>query len=644
MQPEVAALDARQQVASVQDSGHDRVERSSMAALALGALGVVFGDIGTSPLYAIQIALKAAEPVGNMTAAVYGVLSLVFWAVAIVVSIKYVLFIMRAENKGEGGILALMAMAAHGQARRNRRAAILGLAMIGAALFYGDSIITPAISVLSAVEGLEVLAPGLDRLVVPLALVILVGLFLIQSRGTKTIGMLSGPVMAVYFTVIAIVGVVQIAQNPVILSAMNPIYGLTFVLQQPMIGFLTLGSVFLAVTGAEAVYADMGHFGRTPIRLAWFSFVFPALIINYFGQGALVIAHPETAENPFYMMVPHALLAPMILLATLATIIASQAVITGAFSLTRQAIQLGLLPRMEVTHTSASERGQIYMPAVNWALLAAVAIVVVGFHSSTALANAYGISVTGTMVATTMLFFFVARGVWKWPLWQALLVTVGFLTVDLAFLSANLLKFAQGGWLPVTVGLIVALMILTWRQGREIILAIRREGAMPVDVFLKSIQASSIHRVNGTAVYMTADTDGVPHALLHNMKHNQVLHEHVVFLTVTVQETPRVADECRVEVIPLSKRFWRVILRYGFMENVDVPKGLALAEAEGLPIEPMRTSFFLGRETLVPSVHPRMMIWRENLFIMMMRLAQSAPDFFNIPADRVIEVGTKVEI
>lgn len=639
-----AALDVRPRITSGQETGHGNIERTSTAALALGALGVVFGDIGTSPLYAIQIALKAAEPVHNMTAAVYGVLSLVFWAVAIVVSIKYILFIMRAENKGEGGILALMAMAAHGQTLRGRRAIILGLAMIGAALFYGDSIITPAISVLSAVEGLEVLTPGLDSLVVPLALVILVGLFVIQSRGTKTIGMLSGPVMAVYFTVIAITGVVQIAQNPFILGAMNPIYGLAFVFHQPMIGFLTLGSVFLAVTGAEAVYADMGHFGRTPIRLAWFGFVFPALIINYFGQGALVLAHPETVENPFYMMVPHVLLAPMILLATLATIIASQAVISGAFSLTRQAIQLGLLPRMQVTHTSASERGQIYMPAVNWALLAAVAVVVVGFHSSTALANAYGISVTGTMVATTMLFFFVARGVWKWPLWLALLVTGGFLAVDLTFLSANLLKFAQGGWLPVMVGLVVALMILTWRQGREIILAIRRESAMPVDDFLKSIQASSIHRVNGTAVYMTADTDGVPHALLHNLKHNQVLHEHVVFLTVTVQETPRVADECRVEVIPLSKRFWRVVLRYGFMENVDVPKGLALAETEGLPIEPMRTSFFLGRETLVPSVHPRMMIWRENLFIMMMRLAQSAPDFFNIPADRVIEVGTKVEI
>jgi KUP system potassium uptake protein len=621
------------------------VERSSTAMLALGALGVVFGDIGTSPLYAIQISLKAAAPAGDLISSVFGVLSLVFWAVTIVVSIKYVLFIMRAENKGEGGILALMAMALQGQANNvRRRNIILGLAMIGAALFYGDAIITPAISVLSAVEGLEVMAPSLDSIVVPLALIILIGLFVIQSRGTKTIGMLSGPVMVVYFTVIAVTGLVQIFQNPAILTAVNPIHGLGFVIEHPMIGFLTLGSVFLAVTGAEAVYADMGHFGRRPIRLAWFGFVFPALVINYFGQGALVLSDPKTVENPFYNMVPHALVGPLIILATLATIIASQAVITGAFSLTRQAIQLGLVPRMQVTHTSASERGQIYMPAVNWALLVFVALVVVSFRSSTALANAYGISVTGTMLATTTIFFFVARNVWKWPAWQAAFVTGCFFIVDATFLSANLLKFAQGGWLPVSVGFCIALLILTWRQGRDIILAIRRESAMPLDLFLKNIQTSSIQRVSGTAVYMTADTDGVPHALLHNMKHNQVLHEHVVFLTVTVEETPRVPDDKRVEVIPLSKRFWRVILRYGFMENVDVPQGLALAEAEGLPIEPMRTSFFLGRETLVPSVHPRMMIWRENLFIMMMRLAQSAPDFFNIPADRVIEVGTKVEI
>ncbi len=621
------------------------VARSSTPALALGALGVVFGDIGTSPLYAIRESLHAAAPAGDMTGAVYGVLSLVFWAVTIIVSIKYVLFIMSAENKGEGGILALMAMGAQAKPHdARRRNIILGLAMVGAALFYGDSIITPAISVLSAVEGLEVFAPSLDTVVVPAALIILVLLFAIQARGTETIGLLSGPVMAVYFLVIAIAGAVQIVQNPVVLLAANPAYGLTFALASPHIGFLTLGSVFLAVTGAEAVYADMGHFGRLPIRIAWFAFVFPALIINYFGQGALVLGHPEAAENPFYRMVPGALLVPLIVLATLATVIASQAVISGAFSLTRQAIQLGLVPRMQVTHTSASARGQIYMPAVNWILLVAVALVVVGFRSSSALANAYGIAVTGTMVATTMLSFFVTRDVWKWPMWQTLLVTGGFLIVDITFLCANLLKFAQGGWLPLTVGFAVALLIMTWRQGREIILAIRRESAMPLDAFIKNISASSVHRVKGTAVYMTAATDGVPHALLHNLKHNQVLHEHVVFLTVTVEETPRVPDEERIEVIPLSKRFWRVILRYGFVERVNVPEALANAGAQGLPMEPMLTSYFLGRETLVPSVHPRMMIWRENLFIMMMRLAQSAPDFFNIPADRVIEVGTKVEI
>jgi KUP system potassium uptake protein len=624
---------------------HPDTASSATPILALGALGVVFGDIGTSPLYAIQISLQAASATGDLAHNVFGILSLIFWAVTIVVSLKYVLFIMRAENNGEGGILALMAMGAHAKPHQSRRrAAILALAMIGAALFYGDSIITPAISVLSAVEGLEVLAPSLHAGIVPIALVILIALFLLQSHGTKTIGMLSGPIMAVYFAVIAITGLVQVVQNPTVLLAINPVEGLSFVAANPAIGFVTLGSVFLAVTGAEAVYADMGHFGRRPIQLAWFGFVFPALIINYFGQGALVLAHPEAASNPFYFMVPSSLLMPMIVLATLATVIASQAVISGAFSLTRQAIQLGLLPRMQVVHTSASQRGQIYMPAVNWFLLTAVALVVIGFHSSTALANAYGISVTGTMVATTMLAFFVARDLWHWPMWKALLVTGSFLVIDLTFLSANLSKFSQGGWLPLTVGIALALLITTWRKGREIFLAIRRENAMPLDEFIRSLSGSSVHRVNGTAVYMTAATDGVPHALLHNLKHNQVLHEHVVFLTVVVEETPRVSDDQRIEVIALSKRFWRVILHYGFVEQIDVPAALALAEREGLPIEPMRTSYFLGRETLVPSVHPRMMIWRENLFIAMMRLAQSAPDFFNIPADRVIEVGTKVEI
>jgi len=629
----------------MQTGNSSEVARSSLAALTFGALGVVFGDIGTSPLYAVQISLQAAAPAGNLAAAVFGVLSLVFWAVTIVVSLKYVLFIMSADNKGEGGILALMAKSA--QARPNdlrRRTIILGLAMVGAALFYGDSIITPAISVLSAVEGLKVLAPSLVSLVVPLSLLILVLLFALQSRGTKTIGYLSGPVMAFYFAFIAITGAVQIVENPVVLLAANPAYGLSFVLANPGIGFLTLGSVFLAVTGAEAVYADMGHFGRPPIRLAWFAIVYPALIVNYFGQGALVLAHPETASNPFFHMVPDRMLPATIVLATLATVIASQAVISGAFSLTRQAIQLGLVPRMQVTHTSASERGQIYMPAVNWFLLAAVGLVVVGFGSSTALANAYGIAVTGTMVATTMLSFFIVRDVWRWRTSLALLLTCGFLVVDITFFAANLLKVAQGGWLPLTVGFVVALMIATWRSGREIILAIRRESAMPLDAFIKNISASSLQRVKGTAVYMTAATDGVPHALLHNLKHNQVLHEHVVFLTVAVEETPRVPEDKRIEVIPLSKRFWRVILRYGFVERVDVPEALASAGSHGLPMEPMLTSYFLGRETLVPSVHPRMMIWRENLFIMMMRLAQSAPDFFNIPADRVIEVGTKVEL
>jgi KUP system potassium uptake protein len=618
-------------------------DRSSISVLALGALGVVFGDIGTSPLYAIKESLHAA---GHLSQAnVFGVLSLVFWAVTIVVSVKYLSFIMRADNKGEGGILSLMALGAHANvAKARRRQIILVLAMIGAALFYGDAIITPAVSVLSAVEGLEVFAPGLAEVVVPLSLIILIALFAVQKRGSGAIGAVAGPLTALYFVVIAAAGIAQIVHTPSVLLALNPLYGFAFLLANLKIGFLTLGSVFLAVTGAEACYADMGHFGRTPIRLAWFALVFPALILNYFGQGALVLVNPQAAANPFYFMVPGILLMPMILLATIATVIASQAVISGAYSLTSQAIQLGLLPRMLVKHTSARERGQIYLPALNWVLMAAVAMVVLGFKSSSALANAYGIAVTGTMVATTLLAFFVTRDVWKWPLWRSIVVTGGFLIVDTTFFAANLLKFAQGGWMPLAVGVGVAVVITTWRKGREIIFTLRREQTVPLNSFMQSIGASSIHRVKGTAVYLTAEPEGVPSALLHNLKHNQVLHEHVVLLTVNSEEVPRISENKRIEVISLGKRFWRVVLRYGFMEQPDIPAALTLAAEHGLPVEPMLTSFFLGRETLVPSERPRMMLWRESLFIAMMRLAQSAPDFFKIPSNRVIEVGTKMEI
>lgn len=621
--------------------------RNSLPWLALGALGVVYGDIGTSPLYAVKESIAAAKASGaDIQTVVYGVLSLVFWAVTIVVSLKYVLFIMQADNKGEGGILALMAKALQVRPEaKARRAAILAAAMVGAALFYGDAMITPAISVLSAVEGLEVIAPQLDSIVIPAALAVLVLLFAIQSRGTGAIGNVAGPVTGIYFIAIAALGIVQIVERPdVLLAAINPLNGAMFVAANPHVGFVTLGAVFLAVTGAEAVYADMGHFGATPIRLAWFALVFPALFLNYAGQGALVLLHPEKAANPFYLMVPEWALLPMIILATLATIIASQAVISGAFSLTRQAIQLGLLPRMRVMHTSDQESGQIYMPAVNWLLLAAVAWLVLAFKSSTALANAYGIAVTGTMVATSVIAFFVMRDVWKWPAWRAALLTSSFLVIDVTFLSANLLKFIEGGWLPVATGLALVISIWTWRDGRSILFSLRASGSVPLNDFISTLSVGTAERVSGTAVYMTPDTESVPSALLHNLKHNRVLHERIVMLTVRTEETPRIDDTARVTVEALPKRFYRVILRYGFMEKPDVTAGLERCESKGLAIDMMQTSFFLGRENLVPSVHPRMALWRENLFIALNKLSQSAPDFFSIPADRVIEVGTKVEI
>ncbi len=619
--------------------------RSGAPWLALGALGVVYGDIGTSPLYAIRQSLAAAHGAGDWNAVVFGVLSMVFWAVAIVVSLKYVLFIMRADNNGEGGILALMAKALQAlPARSRRRMVVIAAAMAGAALFYGDAMITPAISVLSAIEGLEVVAPQLESVVVPAALVVLIALFAVQSQGTSAIGRIAGPITGVYFLAIGTLGVVQLVDRPEVLWALSPHYAIQFVAGHPHIGFVTLGSVFLAVTGAEAIYADMGHFGARPIRVAWFGLVFPALILNYFGQGALVLADPAKAANPFYLMMPGWALLPMILLATMATVIASQAVISGAFSITRQAIQLGLLPRMRVLHTSHSESGQIYLPAVNWMLAGAVAWLVLAFKDSAALANAYGIAVTGTMVATTIIAFFVMRDVWRWALWQALAVTLAFLAIDLTFLSANLLKFAEGGWLPLATGAAIGLLIATWREGREILFSLRASGSIPLDDFIGTLNVSSVQRVAGTAVYMTPSTESVPGALLHNLKHNRVLHERVVMLTVRTEETPRVAEERRVTVEPLAKKFYRVILRYGFMEKPDVTEALARCDKMGLPIDMMLTSFFLGRENLVPSVRPRMALWRENLFIALNKLSQSAPDFYRIPADRVIEVGTKVEI
>jgi KUP system potassium uptake protein len=621
-------------------------ERSSLMLLALGAAGVVYGDIGTSPLYAIKEALKAASATGDLAEDVYGVLSMVFWAATIVVSVKYIFFLMRANNKGEGGILALMALAFQGQTADSGRRAIIGAAAVcGAALFYGDAILTPAISVLSAVEGLAVFDASLQRFVVPIALVLLSGLFAIQALGTRLIGMTAGPIMVVYFLTLGALGIWHIAGNPSVLASVNPLYAVAFVIEHPVIGFVTLGAVFLAVTGAEAVYADMGHFGSAAIRLAWFGLAFPCLILNYFGQGALVLARPETLSNPFFNLVPDWGQIPLTILAVLATIIASQAMITGAFSITRQAIQLGLLPRMHVTHTSASERGQIYIPAVNWALMLAVGLVVFNFKSSENLAHAYGISVSGTMVCTTILAYFVLRDVWKWSLAKTALVLAPLLALDLVFFIANSLKFMQGGWLPLIVGIAVAITIWTWRSGRKVLGEIRRDSTVPISGLVERLtQSQSMHRVSGTAVFMAAETDTAPAALLHNLKHNQVLHERNVIVTVATEDSPRILRASRLEEHGLGGNFWAITIHYGFMERPNVPAALARATLDGRPLDLAKTSFFLGRETLTPSVRPRMALWREWLFITLSRMSQSAPDYFRIPSDRVIEVGAKIEL
>lgn len=626
--------------------GRAAPERSGLLILALGAAGVVYGDIGTSPLYAIKESLKAASATGNLAEDVHGVLSMVFWAATIVVSIKYIFFLMRANNKGEGGILALMALAFQGQAPGSRRrATILAAAICGAALFYGDAILTPAISVLSAVEGIAVFDESLQGFVVPIALVILVGLFAIQTLGTRLIGLAAGPIMVVYFLTLGALGIWHIAGNPSVLGSVNPIYAVAFVIEHPMIGFVTLGAVFLAVTGAEAVYADMGHFGSAAIRLAWFGLAFPCLILNYFGQGALVLTRPETLSNPFFNLVPEWGQIPLTILAVLATVIASQAMITGAFSITRQAIQLGLLPRMHVTHTSASERGQIYIPTVNWALMLAVALVVFNFKSSENLAHAYGISVSGTMVCTTILAYFVLRDVWKWSFAKTALALTPILALDLIFFIANAMKFLQGGWLPLLVGIAVAITIWTWRSGRQILGEIRRASTVPLSSLIERLtQSERINRVSGTAVFMAAETDTAPAALLHNLKHNQVLHARNVFVTVTTEDSPRILRASRLEEEALGGNFWAVKIHYGFMERPNVPASLARATLDGEPLDLGKTSFFLGRETLTPSIRPRMALWREWIFIFLSRMSQSAPDYFRIPSDRVIEVGAKIEL
>jgi KUP system potassium uptake protein len=616
------------------------------AALTLAALGIVYGDIGTSVLYAVKEVFNPSHGIALDPGTIVGGISAIFWALMVVVSLKYVVLIMRADNKGEGGIMALLALSSSAVQRYPRwRIALLMLGAFGAALFYGDAVLTPAISVLSAVEGLEVGIPALKPFVVPISVGVLVALFAFQRHGTAVVGRLFGPVMLLWFAVLAAVGVYGIVQNPAILSALNPIHALTFTTAHGWASFIVLGAVVLGVTGAEALYADMGHFGRQPIRIAWFGLVFPALALNYLGQGALLLSNPAAAVNPFYLMFPGWALFPMVGLATAATVIASQATISGAYSLTKQAIQLGFLPRMNIIHTSR-EIGQIYLPGVNWILLAAVLAAVIGFGSSSALASAYGLSVTGTMLIDTFLTFFVIRFAWRYNLALCLLATGFFILIDIAFFSASFLKIAQGGWFPLMLASIIYVVMITWRRGRQILLTRLQSSAIPLQTFRKSLLEYPPTRVHGTAIFMAPESGAVPHALLHNLSHNKVLHERVIFVTVIIADIPWVPEDECVAVEPMGDEWYTIRMNFGFKDRPDVSRGLALCGKYGLEFNMLETSFFLNRETLVPvsTKDDGMALWRERMFAAMARNASSITDYFNIPTNRVIELGTRIEI
>jgi KUP system potassium uptake protein len=616
-----------------------------LAALSMAALGVVYGDIGTSPLYALRESFLEEHGVGAAPANVLGVLSLIFWSLIVIISIKYLAFVLRADNRGEGGILALTSLVTPvGSLQGGRRLLIL-LGLFATALLYGDGMITPAISVLSAVEGLSVATPFFDPYLIPITIVILVALFAVQKAGTAGVGKVFGPVTLLWFVTLGVLGIPHIVREPAVLGAVVPTHAVEFFLANGWNGFLVLGSVFLCVTGGEALYADMGHFGKRPIRLAWFVVVLPALLLNYFGQGALVMGDPTAVANPFFRMAPTWALYPVVLIATAATVIASQALISGSYSLTMQAVQLGYSPRVAIDHTSAAERGQIYVPAINWILMVSCIGLVLGFRSSSRLAAAYGVAVTTTMVATSVLFLVVARERWKWSLPAAVLVGGSFLAIDLAFWGANLLKITHGGWFPLLVGVAVFALLTTWKKGRLILNERIFHRVLPRDLFLESIAKNPPHRVPGVAVYMYNDPRGTPPALLHNLKHNKVLHEQVVFLSVKTEEVPYVPAPERVTVEPLSDGFHQVMLHYGFMEDVDVPRALSGVQGDRLRFPAMETTYFLGRETLIPSkgVHG-MAIWREKLFTVMSRNARPASSFFRLPPNRVVELGAQVEL
>jgi KUP system potassium uptake protein len=610
----------------------------------IGVLGVVYGDIGTSPLYAFQASIGYFQKTGLQYDDIFGVLSLIFWALIVTVTLKYVTFVMRADNNGEGGILALMALAQR-VAKSERSRAILGIVgIVGAGLFFGDGVITPAISVLSAVAGLDVVSPAFDQAVIPLSLAVIIGLFLVQRRGTGSMGRAFGPVMLIWFLTIGIMGVIQIAVHPFVLKALIPSYGIIFIMRHPELAFVALGAVVLAVTGAEALYADMSHFGRRPIRAAWTVFVLPCLVLNYFGQGALVISDPHTADNPFYKMAPHSMQLPLVILSTLATIIASQAVITGAYSMARQCVQLGLFPRMEVRHTSETEEGQIYVPQINFLLATGVVLLVLAFKTSDALASAYGIAVTGTFLCTNVLAMVVFRRQFGWSRPAAIAVFGFFGIVDFAFFTSNTLKILDGGWVPLIIGLTIVLIMTTWKRGRSLLIARWMQDSLPLASFLARLPQSRIVRVPGTAVFMTGNLDFVPNALLHNLKHNKVLHEQVFFVTVRNLDVPQADPGDRAQADEVIPGIYKVTLFYGFMESPNVPRALESLSAQGIEFKPMQTSYFLGRETVVPASVPKLRFVRRWVFLFMARNAVSATEFFRIPSDRVVELGVRIAI
>lgn len=616
-----------------------------LALLSLTALGIVYGDIGTSPLYALRECFHGPHAIEPTPENIFGVLSLIFWALIIIISIKYCLFVLRADNRGEGGILALTALATPIKVVSKKESWLLVvLGIFGAALLYGDGMITPAISVLGAIEGLNVATPLFASYVVPITIVIIVGLFLIQSRGTAKVGRLFGPVMLVWFAAISALGIMQVVRHPSVIGAFNPLHAVSFFARNGWEGFLVLGTVFLVVTGGEALYADMGHFGKRPIRIVWYAVVMPALMLNYLGQGALLIENPAAAENPFYRLAPEWALYPLIVLAMCAAIIASQALISGAYSLTMQAIQLGFMPRLKIEHTSSTEMGQIYIPALNWALMLGCIAIVIGFGSSSNLAAAYGVAVTATMVITTVLLAVVEREKWGWNLPLTLALSGFFLIIDLAFFGANIIKIPHGGWFPLVVGALIFLMMTTWKKGRRILAARLLSRAHPVEEFLRDISMNPPVRVPGTAVFMNGTATGTPPALMHNLEHNKVLHERVVLLTVKTKQAPYVEFSDRIDIEPLGHEFYRMIINYGFMEDPDIPTVLESMEAPGPTFDPMNTTYFLGRETVMASKSPGMMIWREKLFALMSRNASSATAYFCLPPNRVVELGSQIEI